>query len=98
MSVQKIIVGRPTYLNSYEEALLVALAKIEDDHGVPIDVNTLGFELQFVIKSVNAKQSTKETTPKSSSKYTLSVINQVNGTKEGHVNKRKNIITGLVKV
>ena len=69
MSVQKIKVGRPTYLNSDEEALVVASVEIGSAHGLPIDVNTLGSELQFVIKEVNARQLTKEITPKSSSKY-----------------------------
>ena len=63
MTVYRIKVGRPTYLNSYEEALVVASAKIEGAHGLPIDVNTLGIELQLVIRAVNARQSTKEITP-----------------------------------
>ena len=50
MSVQKIKVGRPTYLNSDEEALVVASAEIEGAHGLTIDVNTLGAELKFAIK------------------------------------------------
>ena len=70
MYVQRIKVGRPTYLNSDEESLVVALAEIEGAHGLPIDVNTLGVELQLVIKAVNARPSTKEITPKASSKYT----------------------------
>ena len=37
----KIKVGRPTYRNSDEEALVVALTEIEGAHGFPIDVNTL---------------------------------------------------------
>ena len=45
MSVQKNKFGRPTYLNSYEEALVVSLEEIEVAHGLPIDVNTLGAEL-----------------------------------------------------
>ena len=62
MSVQKIKVGRPTYLNSYEEALLVKLVEIEGAHGfaidvgLPIDVNTSGAKLQFFIKPVNSRQ------------------------------------------
>ena len=56
MSVQKIKVGRLTYLNSDEESLVVASAEIEGSHGLPIDVNTLGVELQLVIKAVNAQQ------------------------------------------
>ena len=64
MSVQRIKLGRPTYLNLYEEALVVALAEVEGAHGLPIDVNTLGVELQLVIKAVNARQSTKYITPK----------------------------------
>ena len=54
MNVQIIKVGRPTYLNSDEEALVVASAKIEGAHGLPIDINTLGGELQLVIKAVKA--------------------------------------------
>ena len=50
MSVQKIKVIRPTYLNSDEEALVVSLVEIEVSHGVPIDVNTLAAKLQLVIK------------------------------------------------
>ena len=53
MSVQKVKVGRPTYLNSYREALVVSSAEIEGAHGLPIDVNKLGPELKFVIQSVN---------------------------------------------
>ena len=41
MYVHIIKVGRPTYLNSDEEALVVVSAEIEGDHGLPIDVNTL---------------------------------------------------------
>ena len=48
--VHRIKVGRPTYLNSYEEELVVASAESEGAHGSPIDVNTLGVELQLVIK------------------------------------------------
>ena len=59
ISVQKIKVGRPTYLNRDEEALVVASAEIEGAHGLPIDVSTLGEELQLVIKSVNTRQPTK---------------------------------------
>ena len=40
MSVHRIKFGRPTYLNSDEEALVVASAEIEGAHGSPIDVNT----------------------------------------------------------
>ena len=65
---------------------------------MPVDVNTLGAELQFVIKAVNSRQSTKEITPKSSSKYTRSVIKRVNGTENGHGKQRKKSRTGLVKV
>ena len=42
MTVHKIKNGRPTYLNSDEEALVVASSEIEGAHGLPIDVNTLG--------------------------------------------------------
>ena len=45
MSIQKIKVVRPTYINSDEEALVLALAEIEGAHGLPIDVNILGAEL-----------------------------------------------------
>ena len=78
MSVQKIKVGRPTYLSSDEEALVLVLAEIEGAHGLPIDVYTLGVELQLVVKEVNARQSTKDITPRSSSKYTPSAINRFN--------------------
>ena len=74
ISVHRIKVGRPTYLNSDEEAFVVAAAKIEGAHGLPIDVNTLGVELQLVIIAVNTQQSTKVITHKASSQYTRSVI------------------------
>ena len=48
-----IKVGKLTYLNSVEEALVVASAEIEGAHGLTIDVNTLGVKLQLVIKAVN---------------------------------------------
>ena len=54
MTVHRIKVGRPTYLNSDEEALVVASAEIEGAHGLPIDVNKLGSELHLVIRAVNA--------------------------------------------
>ena len=54
MSVQRIKVGISTYLNSDEESLVFFLADIEGAHGLPIDFNTLGAELQLVIKAVNA--------------------------------------------
>ena len=38
MSVHRIKGGRPTYLNSDGEALVVASAEIEGAHGLPIDV------------------------------------------------------------
>ena len=85
MSVQRVKVGIPTYLNSDEEVLVVASAEIEGAHGLPIDVNTLGVELQLVIKAVNTRQSTKDFTPKESSKYTCSVIN----IEDGHDKQRK---------
>ena len=53
MSVHKIKKGRPTYLNPDEEALVFASAEMEGAHGLPIDVNTLGAELQLVIRAVN---------------------------------------------
>ena len=74
MNVHRVKAGRPTYLNSDEDALVVASAEIEGAHGLPIDVNTLGGELQLVIRVVNARQSTKVITPKASSQYTHSVI------------------------
>ena len=53
ITVHRIKVGRPTYLNSDEEALVVASAKIEGANGLPIDVNALGSELQLDITAVN---------------------------------------------
>ena len=70
MYVQRFKIGRPTYLNPDEEALVVAAANMEGAHGLTIDVNTLGAELQLVIRAVNARQSNKVITPKSSSQYT----------------------------
>ena len=94
----KLKKGRPTYLNPDEEALVVAAAEIEGAHGLPIDVNTLQAELQLVIRAVNARQSTKVITPKSSSQYTRSVIKRVKNCEDSHDNQRKKIRTGLVKV
>ena len=70
MYVQNIKIGSPTYLNSDEEVLVVASAEIEGDHGLHIDVNTLGGEMKLVIRAVNAQKSTKVITPKASSQYT----------------------------
>ena len=98
MTVHKIKNRRPTYLNTDEEALVVASSDIEGAHGFPIDVNTLVIELKLVIRAVNARQSTKIITPKASSQYTCSVIKRVNNSEDGHDNQRKNRITGLVKV
>ena len=98
ISVQKVKAGRPTYLNSDEEALVVASKEIEGAHGLPIDVNVLGAELKLVIKSVNARQSTKDITANSSSKYNHSVIKRVNRKEDGHDMQMKKIRTGLVKV
>ena len=89
MSVHKTKKGRPTYLNSDEEALVVASAEIEGAHGLPIDVRTLGAELQVVIGALNAQQSTKVITPHASSQYTRSVIKRVNKREDGHDNQRK---------
>ena len=50
MSVQKIRFGRPTCLNSDEEALVVVSEEIEGAHGMSIDVNTLSSELQLFIR------------------------------------------------
>ena len=41
MYVQKVRFGRPTYLNSNEESLVVVSTEIEGDHGMTIDVNKL---------------------------------------------------------
>ena len=41
MSVQKIKIGRQTYLNSDKEALVVASEEVQGYHGMTIDVNTL---------------------------------------------------------
>ena len=40
MTVHKIKIGRPTYLNTDEEALVVASDNIEGAHELPIDVDT----------------------------------------------------------
>ena len=76
---------------------MVVSAEIEGAHGFPIDVNLLRAKLKLFIKAVNARQSTKDITPKSSSKYTHSVIKQVGGTDDGHDKQRKKSRTGLVK-
>ena len=52
----------------------------------------------MVIKAVNARQSTKEITPKASSKYTRSLIKRVKNIEDGHAKQRKKSRTGLVKV
>ena len=78
MSVQKIKNGRPTYLNSCKEALVVASAEIEGAHWMLIGVNTLASEMQLVIKAVNARQPTKYITSNSSCKYTRSLNKRVN--------------------
>ena len=90
MSVHRIKFGRPTYINSDEEAFVVASAEIEGSHWLPIYVNTLGVELQLVIRAVNARQSTKEITPKAPSKYTRLVIKRVKTIEEGHDKQRNN--------
>ena len=77
---------------------MVASEEIESAHGLPIDVSTFGAELKFVTKVVNAQKSTKEITPKSSSKYTCSAINRVNRIEYGHYKQRRKSRTGLVKV
>ena len=64
--------------------MLVELAETEGAHGIPIDVNTLGSELQLFIKSVDARQSTNIITSNSLSNYTLSLIKQVNLKEDGH--------------
>ena len=53
MYVQNIKIERPTYLNSDEEALVVASAEIEGSNGFPIDVDTLVAKLKLVIKAVS---------------------------------------------
>ena len=63
-SVQRNKIGIPTSLNSDEEALVAASAEIEGAHGLPIDVNTLGVELQLVIRTVKVRQSTKISQPR----------------------------------
>ena len=65
---------------------------------MPIDVRTLGAELQLVIGAVNTRQSTKVITPNASSQYTRSVIKRVNKCEDGHDNQMKKSRTGLVKV
>ena len=65
---------------------------------MPIDVNTSGVKLQLVIKSFNARQSTKDITPKASSHYTCMGINRVNNIEDGHYNQSKKSRTRLVKV
>ena len=50
MYVQKIKFGILTYLNSYQEAFVVASAEIEGAHWFPIDVNTQGSKLQLFVK------------------------------------------------
>ena len=71
---------------------------IEVSHGLTIDVNKLVSELKLVVKSVNARQSTKDITDNSSSKYKRSVIKRVNHKWYGHDMQRKKNITWLVKV
>ena len=74
------------------------MAEIEGAHGLPIDVNTLASEMKLFIKSVNARQSTKDITDNSSCKYTRSVIKLVNRKEDGHDTQRKKRRTVLVKV
>ena len=52
----------------------------------------------MVIKAVNAQKSTKDITPKASSKYTRSVMKKVNNIEDVHDKQRKKSRTGLVKV
>ena len=68
---------------------MVASAEIEGAHGLPIDVNILGSELQLVIIAVNARQSTKVISPKASSQYTRSVIKRVNNIEDSHDNQSR---------
>ena len=63
-----------------------------------IDVNKLGAELQLFVKAVNARQSTKDITANSSSKYTRSVIKRVNCKEDGRDMQSKKVRTLLVKV
>ena len=49
--IQKNKARKPTYLNTYEETLMVASADIKGAHGMHIEVNTLGAELKRAIKS-----------------------------------------------
>ena len=64
--------------------MVVVSSEIDGAYGLPIDVNTLGAKMKFVIKGVDAQQSTKKITPKLSSEYTCSVIKQINGTEDGY--------------
>ena len=52
----------------------------------------------MVIRAVNARQSTKDITPKASSQYTRSIIKRVNNLEDGHDKQRKKSRTGFVNV
>ena len=53
MTVQINKAGRPTYLNENEGSLLVASAKIEGGHGLPLDCRGVAKQLKDVFKAVN---------------------------------------------
>ena len=44
--------GPPTYLGNDEESFIVTAAYIEGDHGSPLNIHTLAYQLHNTVKSI----------------------------------------------
>ena len=85
--------GQRTYLNEYEDSLVVASANIEGGRGLPLEWRGIEQQLQNVVKSINSQFGDYNIKEKSSMRYCLEVIKRVNK-KEDENEDPKKIVQG----
>ena len=66
--------GQITYLDKYEDALVITSADIEGGHSLPFDCHSIAKQLQKIAKSVNSCCGDKDIPEKSSMRYCQKVI------------------------
>ena len=76
--------GQQSYLNQYEEPLVVASANIEGVHGLPLELCSVAQQLKNIIKADKYRFGFHNIKNKSSIRYFREVIKCVNKKEDGH--------------
>ena len=98
LAVQMKKPGRPTYLNGYEESLVIASANIEGVHDLPFGFRGVAMQLQNNVKAFKSRCGDNDILPKSSLSYFQEVIKRVNKMDDEHEDQKIRSRAGLVKV